>query len=154
MIYGFRIWGQARPESDRPAVDTGQPGEEDFARLAEQGYAAVVDLRTEGEPNQPLPPAEEGGAVRKAGMEYIHIPVPIGNPLPEQVDRFREELSPLEGMVLVHCASGKRSGALAVLDAAAREGLSGDEAVSRAKDLGFDWKSPELETFVRRYRER
>ena len=132
-------------------VHTGQPSQEELEQLAREGFKAVANLRMPGEQNQPLSPEEEGAVVRRVGMAYVHVPVASTGPRPEQVDRFREELSGLEGPVLVHCASGKRSGAFAILHAAARKGLSGEEALARAKELGFDWKSPELEGFVRRY---
>lgn len=137
--------------NDDLTVDTGQPTREELERLAQDGFKAVINLRTAGEQNQPLPPDTEGEVARKAGLDYAHIPVPSTGPQPEQVDRFREELSGLPGPVLVHCASGKRSGAFAILQLARQEGLSGDEALARAKTLGFDWKSPELEGFIERY---
>src|SRR5512132_4454452 len=133
-------------------VHTSQPSREELAQLAPEGFKAVANLRMPGEQNQPLSPEEEGEVVRQAGMTYVHVPVAGTGPQPEQVDRFREELDRLEGPVLVHCASGRRSGAFALLHVAARDGLSGDETLAKAKELGFDWKSPELEDFVRRYR--
>jgi uncharacterized protein (TIGR01244 family) len=133
-------------------VHTSQPSREELAQLAPEGFKAVANLRMPGEQNQPLSPEEEGEVVRQTGMTYVHVPVASTGPQPEQVDRFREELARLEGPVLVHCASGKRSGAFALLYVAARDGLSGDETLAKAKELGFDWKSPELEDFVRHYR--
>lgn len=51
---------------------------------------------------------------------------------------------------LVHCASGKRAGSFSVMPAAAEEGLSGDSALKKAKDLGFEWNNaPEFGAFVR-----
>lgn len=137
--------------NDGLSVDTGQPTREELERLAQEGFRTVVNLRTEGEQNQPLSPEAEGEAARKAGLDYLHIPVASTDPRPEQVDQFREKLDELPKPVLVHCASGKRSGAFAVLQLADQQGLSGDEALTRAWTLGFDWKSPELEGFVRRY---
>ncbi len=133
------------------SVDTGQPTREELERLAQEGFKTVVNLRTAGEQNQPLSPEAEGEVARKAGLDYLHIPVASTDPRPEQVDQFREKLSGLPGPVLVHCASGKRSGVFAVLRLAGQDGLSGEEALARARTLGFDWKSPELEGFVRRY---
>lgn len=137
--------------SDGLSVDTGQPTREELGRLAQEGFKTVVNLRTAGEQNQPLSPEAEGEVARKAGLDYLHIPVASTDPRPEQVDQFREKLSELPGPVLVHCASGKRSGAFAMLQLATQEGLSGKEALARARNLGFDWKSPELEGFVRQY---
>ena len=137
--------------NDSLSVDTGQPTRDELERLTQEGFKTVVNLRTEGEQNQPLSPEAEGEVARKAGLDYLHIPVASTDPRPEQVDQFREKLAELPGPVLVHCASGKRSGAFAVLQLADQQGLSGEEALARARTLGFDWKSPELEGFVRDY---
>ena len=51
---------------------------------------------------------------------------------------------------LVHCASGRRAGAFAVLYAA-REGLSGEQALGEGAWLRL--AEPELEDFVRRYQD-
>ncbi|WP_424138248.1 beta-lactamase hydrolase domain-containing protein [Roseomonas chloroacetimidivorans] len=137
--------------NDSLTVDTGQPTREELERLPREGFKAVVNLRTAGEQNQPLPPDAEGEVARKAGLDYAHIPVAPSGPQPEQVDLFRSQLSELPGPVLLHCASGKRSGVLGILVLAAQEGLSGEDALARARELGFDWSSPALEDFVRRY---
>ncbi len=133
------------------SVDTGQPTREELARLAQEGFKTVVNLRTAGEQNQPLSPEAEGEVARQAGLDYVHIPVASTDPRPEQVDQFRKKLAGVPGPVLVHCASGKRSGAFAILQVASQERLLGEAALSRAKELGFDWKSPQLEGFVRHY---
>jgi uncharacterized protein (TIGR01244 family) len=123
--------------------------------LTREGFRSVVNLREEAEENQALSPQQEGEAVRRAGMEYLHIPVSSGAMDPALVDRFRREVSRLPGPVFVHCASGRRAGTFSVMLAAAEEGLSGDAALARAKELGFDWSStPELEAFIRRYLDR
>lgn len=137
--------------NDGLTVDTGQPTRDELAHLTQEGFKTVVNLRTSGEQNQPLSPEAEGEVVRAAGLDYANIPVASTGPLPEQVDQFRQELAKLPQPVLVHCASGKRSGAFAIAQVASQEGLSGEHALAKARALGFDWKSPELEGFVRRY---
>ncbi|MDJ0391141.1 protein tyrosine phosphatase family protein [Roseomonas sp. E05] len=140
--------------SDGLTVDTGQPTRGELERLSQEGFRAVVNLRTAGEQNQPLPPEAEGEVARAAGLDYAHIPVAPTGPQPEQVDAFQQKLTELPGPVLVHCASGKRSGAFAILHAAREQGLSGEEALAKARALGFDWQSPELEGFVQRQLDR
>ena len=129
----------------------GQPTAEDIAQLKHDGFRTIVNLRTEGEEDQPMSPDEERKAVEKAGMKYVHLPVSSATMGPETVDKFRAQLPNLKGPVLVHCASGKRSGAFAILQLADQEGLSGEDALARARTLGFDWKSPGLEGFVKGY---
>ncbi len=55
--------------SDGVSVDTGQPTREELERLAQEGFKAVVNLRTADEPNQPLSPEAEGEVARKAGLD-------------------------------------------------------------------------------------
>ena len=65
----------------RPNLDIAdQPTAEELAALKAEGYTAVVNLRTAGEPDQPLDPTAEGEVVREAGLEYLHVP--IGGPSP------------------------------------------------------------------------
>ncbi|MBP0447802.1 protein tyrosine phosphatase family protein [Roseomonas sp. SSH11] len=137
--------------SDRLSVDPTPPTREELERLAQEGFRSVVNLRTPGEPNQPLSPDAEGEAAREVGLDYAHIPVAPTGPRPEQVDEFRQKLSDLPGPVLIHCASGKRASVFGVLGLAMEEGLSGEEGLSRARALGFDWGGPEIEAFVRQY---
>ena len=103
------------------------------------------------EENQARSPEREGKAVRRAGMEYLHIPVSSAAMDPALVGRFRREVPRLPGPR----ASGRRAGSVAVMLAAAEQGLSGDEALAKAKELGFDRSgAPEHEAFVRGYVDR
>ena len=59
-----------------PQVTIGdQPTEADLARLKAEGYTGVVNLRNDGEPEQPLGTAAEGEEVRALGMDYLHMGV-------------------------------------------------------------------------------
>lgn len=139
--------------SDRLSIDTNPPTQEELENLTREGFRTVVNLRTPGEQNQPLSPEAEGEVAREAGLDYLHIPVAPTGPRSEQVDQFRQKLSELPGPVLIHCASGKRASVFGVLGLATEEGLSGEDALSRARELGFNWGSPELENFIKRYLE-
>ena len=131
-----------------------QPSEEQLRQMAEEGIKAVVNLRTEGEEDQPFSPAEEGEKVRALGMEYLHIPVSSKEPRAEQVDQFRSEVPGLPGPVFVHCAKGKRAGAFAMMHQAVESGWSGDETLEKAEQMGFECDHPALKDFVRGYIDR
>lgn len=128
-----------------------QTSEEQLRQLASEGFKSVVNLRTEGEKDQPLSPEAEGEKVRELGLAYLHIPVSAKEPKPEQVDRFRAEVSGLPGPVFVHCASGKRAGAFTMIHQAVESGWSGDETLEKAEQMGFQCDVPELKDFVRGY---
>lgn len=128
-----------------------QPTEQHLRDLAAEGVRSVVNVREEGEDDQPLSPMREGDLVRALGMEYRHIPVSKENMTPELVDRFRTELTRIPGPVFVHCHKKTRAGALAMIHEAIESGMSGDEMLNQAKAIGFECGHPELQQFVSNY---
>lgn len=133
------------------AVGKGHPDAEALTELRDQGFRAVVNLRTQDEQNQPLSPEQEGDTVRRLGMDYLHIPVSPQALAPELVDRFCEQVAHLPKPVYIHCASGKRSGAFTMMDRGVEQNLSGQEVVDRAVQMGFLDGVPALEKLVRDY---
>lgn len=129
----------------------GQPSEDELKELALQGFKTVVNLRTDGEEDQPLSPADEGEKVRATGMAYVHFPVDREKMNPKLEDEFRKQLRSYASPVFVHCSSGKRAGALVVIDKAVREGWSGEETLQRAEEMGFECEVPEMKDFVKNY---
>ena len=85
-----------------------QPTETDLKDLKGQGFTGVVNLRHDGEPEQPLSPAAEGQKLRSLGLDYLHVGIG-GAPLPERgvrdvcafLDQHKDQ------KVLVHCRKGK-----------------------------------------------
>lgn len=137
--------------SDRFTVSRTQPTQEDFSEIKQQGFQSVVNLRTAEEDDLSLSPQEEGEIVRKSGMQYLHLPVSQENLDSERVKRFRQETAKLPQPILVHCHTGRRSGAFVMMDVATREGMSGEETLQKAKDMGFKCDVPRLEEFVKNY---
>lgn len=130
---------------------SGQPTAEDIAQLKDTGFRTIVNLRTEGEEDQPMSPAQEQQVVEQAGMKYLHLPVSPASMGPELVDKFRAQITDLPEPLLVHCASGMRAGAFSMMATATEEGWTGDETLEKAKAMGFECKAPELKQFVRSY---
>src|SRR5687767_3592487 len=114
--------------SDRLSIG-GQPNASDLAGLKRDGFHAVVNLRTDGEENQPLSPEAEGEAVRAEGLDYLHIPVSGSSMTPEQADEFVKAVSEMQSPVYVHCHRGTRAGVFALIALARDAGWSGDEAL-------------------------
>src|SRR5690242_17918526 len=94
-----------------------QPTESELEALKPAGWVGVVNLRNDGEPEQPLGTAAEGERVRSLGMDYLHVGVG-GAPLTEQgvgaVSDFLDEHAG-KGKVLVHCRKGGRAAAMVLL---------------------------------------
>ena len=84
----------------------GQPSEDQFAVIAENGYQHVINI---GMPDHPKALSNEGALVAAQGMNYIHIPVPFDKPTPDHVRLFCEMLSQIrQEKVLVHCIMNYR----------------------------------------------
>ena len=120
-----------------------QPTEADLQALKDEGYAAVVNLRGEGEPEQPLDPSAEGERVRALGMEYLHAPV-TGAPLTAAVVGAIGALLDKHagGKVLVHCRKGGRAAALVLIHKARAEGWAPSEAFAKGQALGLQVDGP------------
>ena len=90
----------------------GQPTEAQIAEIAAAGYEVVINLALH---DADYSLVDEAGAVREAGMEYIHIPVEWEHPTPADLERFCDAMDAHRG------AQGVR----ALRDEYARLGLCG-----------------------------
>jgi uncharacterized protein (TIGR01244 family) len=128
-----------------------QPNDEDIRQLADQQFGAVVNFRAEGERGQPFSPKQEGEKVRDAGMEYLNIPISVDSLGPDVVDRFRDQFEGLSKPVYAHCKGGTRAAAMVMMQLACEQGMSGEQALHQAQELGFACDNSELIAFVRAY---
>jgi uncharacterized protein (TIGR01244 family) len=94
-------------------TSAGQPDEAGFRVFAENGYVAVIDIRTEGEDRG----LDEPAIVTELGMEYVLFPVGRSDITFKKAEELAALLEQHDGPVLVHCASGNRVGALLALQA-------------------------------------
>lgn len=108
----------------------GQPSAEALSAIAEQGFTAVIDLRSAEEDRG----FDEAATVEGLGMTYVSLPVSGASGVSyENASALDRILADFDGPVLVHCASSNRVGALLAL----REKLHGaDDA--KALALGVD----------------
>jgi len=110
-----------------------QPNSDTLAIIAEAGFSAVIDLRTDEE-NRGF---EEADEVAKLGMQYFSIP--ISGPADmtyENALKLDQVLAGLHGPVLLHCASGNRVGALFALREK-QNGASAEEALEIGRQAGL-----------------
>jgi uncharacterized protein (TIGR01244 family) len=117
-----------------------QPTDADLGALKEEGYAGIVNLRNDGEPEQPMSTAEEGAKVGAIGLSYLHHGVG-STPLTEQGVRsvcdFIDHHTADGGKVLVHCRKGSRATALVLLQQARANGWKPDEVFTRGELMGL-----------------
>ena len=111
----------------------GQPNENGLKELADSGYAAVIDLRTEGEDRG----LDEKVVVESLGMDYISLPIEGRGAISfENAVKLDQILSKYDEPVLVHCGSSNRVGALFAL----REKMNGaddEDALAFGKSAGM-----------------
>lgn len=138
---------------DRFSVARFAPDAEALLQAAEEGFRSVVNMQARGE-DTGLGPEREADAAQEAGLAYLHHPVDGGSLSDATVDGFRRRAAELPTPVLVHCATGKRSGAMVMMTLAAEQGMSGDDVIRRAGEMGFECDTPALEDFVRSYVDR
>ncbi len=127
---------------------TDQPTEAELKALSGQGYRSVINLRREGEANQPMSPAEEGEKARAAGLGYGHVPVNSATLSDKEVQEFGKLMDSLPGPVLVHCAAGQRAAALAIVHLAKKDGRTAEEALNHVRDAGQPISDATLAGFV------
>ena len=116
-----------------------QPEENELAVLKKEGYVGVVNLRNDGEPEQPMSVDDEGAKVRALDMAYLHYGVggaPLSDAGVDEVCEFIDRLTD-EGKVLVHCRKGGRAAALVLIQRARAEGWKPDEALSKGEAEGL-----------------
>lgn len=128
-----------------------QPSESEIGSLADQGYKSVINFRTEDEDQQPLSPDQEGRVVEAAGMQYLHFPVSMKEMDGELVDEFRKQFPEMPKPVFAHCKSGKRAGAMVMMHMAVEQGMTGQQTLDKAEEMGFECDKEELRTFVKQY---
>jgi uncharacterized protein (TIGR01244 family) len=117
-----------------------QPSEEDLLECKYEGYIGVVNLRHDGEPEQPLSTRAEGERVQALGLQYLHHGIggaPLADPGVEEACNFIDRLTAEGGKVLVHCRKGGRAMALVLIQQARAQGWSAAEAIENGRAMGL-----------------
>jgi len=113
-----------------------QMAPEELAGLADQGFAAVICNRPDGEePGQP-PIEDMRRAAQEAGLAFHHIPVAGGVFPPAAVAAFAAIRRGTHGKVLAYCRTGTRAATLDALANVRRLGV--EDRIANAKAAGYD----------------
>jgi uncharacterized protein (TIGR01244 family) len=131
------------------AVAMGQPTSDDLQQAAQEGYKSVLNLRS----------LQEDGALRDeqrhaeaAGLHYVNLPVRPDTLSQEQADQIMAQIKQLPKPLLVHCKSGLRSGAMALMYVAICEGLNAEAAMEKGRKMGLNCESsPQVKQFFQEY---
>ena len=114
-----------------------QPTEDDLSRLKAEGYTGIVNLRNDGEPDQPLGISLEGEKVRSLGLAYHHLGIG-GAPLTESGVGAACDFIDGQEKVMVHCRKGGRAAALVLIQQAEVQGWAAGEAAAKGRGLGLE----------------
>jgi uncharacterized protein (TIGR01244 family) len=113
---------------------SGQPTAEQLQKLGAENYKTVIDLRRPDEDRG----FDEPSVAKAAGLAYYSVPVKSDElDKPETLDKFIELFSKVEKPVLVHCGVGSRVAAVYYGYLVAKEGMSREEALAKAKEQGL-----------------
>ena len=138
--------------NDRFTIAKFAPDADQIRQAAQEGFRTLINMQTANEDDKlRFDPGEEGRIARDAGLAYLHHPVDGEKLNTDTVDEFRRKSAGLPAPVLVHCASGKRSGALVMMHIGSEQGMSGQEVIDKAEEMGFECDTEKLENFVRDY---
>lgn len=134
---------------------------DDVTKLVQRGYKAVIDLRADEEPTcGGLKPVQERSCVVDQGLSYRNIPIGATTLDSCHIDHMNEAVHKAQGRVLIHCGSGRRACALALIhischiscEEGSSEYSSIEKCMAEARKHGFDWDSmPGLRDFFIRY---
>jgi uncharacterized protein (TIGR01244 family) len=110
----------------------GKPSPAALARLKEQGFKTVIDLRQESEGL-----ADEKASVEGQGLRYVSVPMTSATFSLADALKVKGVLDdPASGPVLLHCAAANRAGGVfAVIEA--KSGKSLDQAIEEGKKAGL-----------------
>ena len=136
--------------NDNISVATFDPNENSFKTFADKGFKSVINLQTEDE-EQNVSSKKEETLAKDNSLNYKHFGVSKDNLSQSMVDNFRQELESLPTPIVVHCKSGKRSGAFVMMHIGCQKNMSGEEVIEQAENMGFECDVPELEQFLKKY---
>ena len=131
------------------SVATTQLSPNQLKQVTQAGYQSVLNLRS---PNEPGFLENEQQLVESVGLQYAHIPVNPAQITDSLTDQVLVTIGQLKKPILIHCKSGVRSGAMALIFMAQNEGLTADRALSISKELGIGLDAqPQIKQFVHHY---
>lgn len=113
---------------------TGQVIPEQLQQAVQEGFKAVLNLRS---PDELGFSKEERQVAEALGLHYINLPLKLEALDEALITRILAELDRIPKPAVVHCAASLRSTAIALLSVAIQEGLTPEQTLSRARDLGF-----------------
>ncbi|MEQ8540502.1 MAG: protein tyrosine phosphatase family protein [Coleofasciculus sp. D1-CHI-01] len=139
----------AKNINDNLTVATNQVTPEQLQQAAQEGVKSVLNLRSREEEGFASDEKQQAAA---AGLHYVNIPVKPDALTEELASQVLQQIEELPKPAVIHCKSGLRSGMMALMYVATREGMTAEQAMEKGKSMGFDCeKSPPMKEFFKNY---
>ncbi|MCA9197734.1 MAG: methyltransferase domain-containing protein [Planctomycetales bacterium] len=123
----------------------GQPTEEDFANLRQNGVTRIITLRADSEID-----FDEAAKSKAAGLEFVSMPIDSPDAITDDfLGELRKLLSDKGKPTLLHCGSANRVGAVWMAHRVLDEGVDLETALAEAKEVGL--RSEAMESRVKEY---
>lgn len=131
------------------SVMLAQPTAGQLRQAAQEGFKSVINLRS---PDEEGALSDERQQAEAAGLSYINIPVKPEALSDDLADQVLQRIDQAPKPTLVHCKTGLRSAALALMYTATQTGLSAAEAMEKGRQLGFNCDAmPRMKQFFEHY---
>lgn len=121
---------------------SGQITEEHFKNAKQQGITLIINNRPDHEELGILSVADAQDLATQYNVDYLHLPMANGQPLPEDlIPKMQEALNKQaasKGKILAHCRSGTRSSFLWGCIQIIEKKLSAEEVISKASTAGIN----------------
>lgn len=115
-----------------------QPEPAHFSEFAHQGFAAVINVRPDGEDAGQPGTAVEALAAKAAGIGYAFVPVTGSTITVADVRAFQAAVQGAAGPVLAHCRSGTRALMLHAIGEVLDGRMRGEDIGAFGVNHGFD----------------
>ncbi|MBD2206565.1 phosphatase [Calothrix sp. FACHB-1219] len=113
---------------------TGQVIQQQLQQAKQEGFNSVLNLRS---PDELGFVKNEQQIVEALGLDYANVPLKLENLSEELITQILTTLDQLPKPTVIHCAAAMRSTAIALLSVAINEGLTPEQTLNKAKNLGF-----------------
>lgn len=135
--------------NDQLAIAKIQLSPENIKQAAQAGFKSVVNLRMHDEAGYLK---NEAQLVNAAGLKYIHIPVSPAQLSDQLTAEVMEQIDRVPKPTLIHCASGVRSGAMAMIYMAVNQNMTANQVLAQGRQLGLDLANkPKIQSYVQEY---
>ncbi|OUL20016.1 sulfur transferase domain-containing protein [Nostoc sp. 106C] len=113
---------------------TGQVIHKQIQQAKQEGFKSVLNLRS---PDELGFVKDEQQMVEALGLYYANVPLKLEHLNEELITKILTTLNQLPQPTLIHCAAAMRSTGIALLSVAIQEGLTPEETLTKARNLGF-----------------